>query len=114
MPKSPQRAKDPIALHNLTIRISGDQKNQILDAAFDSGYSVAQYVLYAIWTFMRSGQGIPSPGPSQFLKASKEDMLRAYLSGETLLMPCGKPKCDIKEVILNGLSFCGTCNVRIA
>jgi hypothetical protein len=41
-------------------------------------------------------------------------MLKAYLAGETLLMPCGKPKCKMKEVELNGLVFCETCNVRIA
>lgn len=114
MGKAPQRATNPEALHNLTIRISGEQKNQILDAAFASGYSVTQYILYALWTFMRSQEGIPSPGPSQFLRASKEDMLKAYLTGETLLMPCGKPKCDIKEITFNGLIFCETCNVRIS
>ena len=110
----PQRAQYPDRDYNLTIRLSGEQKNQIIDTASDLGISVTQLVLYSVWTYIRSQTGIPQPGPSQFARSTKEDMLKAYLSGQTLLMPCGKPKCKMKEVDLNGLVFCETCNVRIA
>lgn len=99
--------------YNLSVRLTGAQKNQIIDAAQEENISVNQLVLFAVWTYIRSKQGIPSPGASQFARNTPEDMLKAYLTGQTLLMPCGKPKCKMTPVTLSGMEFCETCNVRI-
>lgn len=109
----PQRAKYLDRLHNLTIRISGEQKNRILDHAESKGISVSQLVEFAVWEFIRLDKGIPNPGPSQFKKPTAEDVLRGYLSGESVLQPCGKVACDQKIVKFQGLEFCETCNVRV-
>lgn len=110
----PKRAKYLDRLHNLTIRISGEQKNLIIDHAESKGLSVSQLVEYAVWEFIRLDKGIASPGPSQFKKVTPEETLRSYLSGETLLQPCGKPSCDQRITMFQGLEFCETCNIRIA
>ena len=109
----PQKVQYEDRDYNLSIRLTGAQKNQIIDAAEQEGISVNQLILYSVWTYIRSKQGIPLPGSSQFARNTPEDYLKAYLSGETLLMPCGKPKCKMVPVTLSGMEFCDTCNVRI-
>jgi hypothetical protein len=42
-----------------------------------------------------------------------EETLAAYMRGEQLLTPCGKPACDMDLVDLSGMQFCKTCNVRV-
>lgn len=101
-------------LHNLTIRISGQQKNQIINHAESKGLTVSQLIEFAVWEFIRLDKGIPNPGPSQFKKATPEEMLRSYLSGETLLQPCGKTSCEQRLTTFQGMEFCETCNVRIS
>ena len=108
-----KRVDYPDRDYNLSIRLSGAQKNQIIDAAEEQNTPVNQLILYAVWTYLRSKQGIPLPGSAQFARNSPEDLLKAYLSGETLLMPCGKPKCKMVPVVVSGMEFCDTCNVRI-
>lgn len=109
----PQRVDYLDRDYNLSIRLSGAQKNQIIDAAAAENISVNQLILYAVWTYIRSKDGIPLPGSSQFAKNTPEDLLKAYLSGQTLLMPCGKPKCKMVPVVISGMEFCETCNIRI-
>ena len=96
-----------------TAYLTGFLRSRHIDAAQEEGISVNQLILYAVWTYIRSKQGIPLPGSSQFARNTPEDYLKAYLSGETLLMPCGKPKCKMVPVALSGMEFCDTCNVRI-
>jgi hypothetical protein len=110
---APQKAEYPDRLYNVTIRISGKEKNQIIEHAEKLGISVSQLINYAIWTFVRSGEGIPSPGPSQFAKTTNEDVIRSYLTGITLLKPCGQVSCDQQLVMFQGMEFCETCNLRI-
>lgn len=109
----PQKAKYEDRLYNVGIRISGKQKNLIIDHAKSKGISVSQLIEYAVWEFIRQDKGIPSPGPSQFAKTTPEDEIRAYLSGQTLLKPCGKTQCEQVSVMFQGMEFCDTCNLRI-
>jgi len=112
MPEA-QRAQFEDRLYNLGIRITGKQKNLIIDHAKSRGMSVSQLIEYAVWQFIREERGIPAPGPSQFAKVTKEEMIRAYLTGETLLQPCGKIECKQDLVMFQGMEFCETCNLRI-
>jgi len=111
---TPKRAAFKDRLYNVGIRISGEQKNIIIDHAASKGISVAQLIEYAVWEFIRQDKGIPNPGPSQFRQATPQDELRAYLSGETILQPCGQKQCDQQLTKFQGLTFCNTCNLRIA
>jgi len=110
----PQRAQYEDRLHNVGIRISGKQKNLIIDHAESKGISVSQLIEYAVWEFIRQDKGIPNPGPSQFRQATPQEELRAYLSGETILQPCGLKQCDQQLTKFQGFLFCETCNLRIA
>lgn len=112
MPK-PQRAQYDDRLYNLGIRIMGKQKNMIIDYAQSQGISVSQLIEYAVWEFIRQEKGIASPGPSQFRTATIQDELRAYLSGESLMKPCGKQECNQVSILFQGMEFCETCNLRI-
>jgi antitoxin component of RelBE/YafQ-DinJ toxin-antitoxin module len=107
------RSKYLDRLHNVSIRITGEEKNKIIDHAEKLGISVSELIEYAVWTFIRSEQGIPAPGPSQFAKITNEEVIRSYLTGETLLMPCGKESCTQIPVKLKSMEFCNTCNLRI-
>jgi hypothetical protein len=109
----PQRAKYEDRLYNVGIRISGKQKNLIIDHAKSKGISVSQLIEYAVWEFIRNDKGIPSPGPSQFAKINEADEIRAYLTGVNLLQPCGQLTCKQETVMFQGMEFCETCNLRI-
>lgn len=109
----PRRADYDDRLYNLGIRISGKQKNQIIDFAKSKGISVSQLIEYAVWQFIREDKGIPAPGPSQFAKITPEDQVRAYLTGVNLLQPCGQQSCKQEVVMFQGMEFCETCNLRI-
>lgn len=109
----PRRADYEDRLYNLGIRIPGWQKNQIIDFCKSKNISVSQLIQYAIWQFIREDKGIPAPGPSQYAVVTPEETIRAYLTGETLLQPCGKIECKQDLVMFQGMTFCETCNLRI-
>ena len=109
----PRRADFDDRLYNLGIRISGKQKNQIIDFAKSKGISVSQLIEYAVWQFIREDKGIPAPGPSQFAKVTPEENIRAYLTGVNLLQPCGQQSCKQETIMFQGMEFCETCNLRI-
>lgn len=113
MPKKAMRAKYKDRLYNIVLRVKGSHKNEIMQAAKKNKMQLSEYVLYCVWEHMRSERGIPAPGPSQFQVAEPMDHLRAYLSGETILMPCGQVSCDMVVSTFQGMEFCDTCNVRI-
>ena len=97
----------------ITLRLKGDVKNQILEAANKKGISVNQFVLYAVWDFIQNEKGIPSPGNAQFALQTVQEEVLAYLRGETLMKPCGKKDCQQIITQLNEMDFCCTCNLRI-
>ena len=113
MPKKAQRARYNDRLYNIVLRVKGKTKNEIMQAAKRNKMRLSEYVMYCVWEHMRSEKGIPEPGPSQFQLPDPMDHLRAYLNGETLLMPCGQPKCGMTLVDFDGAKFCETCNVRV-
>jgi len=113
MGKKALRAKHPDRLYNIALRVKGSLKNEILAAAKRNNMTLAEYILYCTWEHMRSERGIPPPGTAQFSLPEPMDVVRSYFTGETVLQPCGKQKCDIQLVEFQGMTFCDTCNVRI-
>ncbi len=88
-------------------------KNDIIDAAKRAGLTVNQYVLMAIYTFLREERDIPPATAAQFRPPTLEESILAYMRGETVLQPCGQEKCEQHLTHLDGLTFCDTCNLRI-
>lgn len=97
----------------ITLRLKGDVKNQIVEAANKKGISVNQFVLYAVWQFIRDDKEIPAPGTAQFSLPTVQEEVLAYIRGEALLKPCGKKDCQQKIIQLNEMNFCEVCNIRI-
>ncbi len=108
-----EKSRFPNRYSELHLRLLGSQKNEIIDYAKAQGISVNQLVLYAVLDFVRNKKGLPPPGSAQFSIPTMEETLAAYMRGEQLLTPCGKPACDMDLVDLSGMQFCKTCNVRV-
>ena len=113
MGRKARKVKRLDAYFNIVLRVKGEDKNEMIEYARSLGMSLSDMILYAVWTFILNQKGIPSPGSAQFAKPTPADELRAYLSGEQLLKPCGKKECDIKSIFVGGMEFCETCNIRI-
>lgn len=109
-----KRAKFKDRKYGITLTLSGEQKNEIIDYAEKIDVSLNALILYATLIFIRAEKGIPEPGPSQFSIPSLEEVLTAYLRGETLYKPCGKTECDQDLTDISGMSFCKTCNLRVS
>jgi hypothetical protein len=107
------RAKYKDRKYGISLSLSGEQKNELIDYADEIGVSLNALIVYAALMFVRDQRGIASPGPSQFAKASLDDVLTAYVRGERLLQPCGKQECDQVPTEISGMEFCKTCNLRI-
>lgn len=108
------KTKYPDRFYNIVLRVKGSQKNSIISAAREHKMSLSEFILYATWLFIREGKGIPSPGPAQYAKTTPSDVLRSYLSGETVLTPCGKKECNMILETISGMEFCNTCNIRVS
>jgi len=111
--KQAKKTKHINHLCNIVLRVKGSVKNEIVDAARKNNMPLSQYILYCVWEHMRSERGIPQPGSAQFAIPDVKTELEAYLRGEQVLMPCGRPACDIVVTEFQGMEFCETCNVRI-
>lgn len=98
---------------SIQLRLKGRQKNEIIDYANKLNLSVNEFVLYAVWEFIRASKGIPSPGPAQYSVPTMQEEVAAYLRGEQLLKPCGKKDCTQIITQIDSLQFCETCNLRI-
>lgn len=108
-----EKAKFPKRFYDIHLRLTGAQKNEIIDYAKSKDLSVNQLILYAVLDFIRTAKGIPAPGPSQYAKASLDDVLISYLRGERILQPCGKTQCEQVVTEISGMEFCTNCNLRI-
>lgn len=113
----PQRA-EPEAVSQIAIAIPGWLKNDLIDAAEALGCPMGDIVLTAVWEHLRAEKGlVPLPEP-RALPPTTADVLRAYFTGETLLMPCGKAgTCEgagMEPGKLGTMSFCRACDVRLA
>jgi hypothetical protein len=111
--KKATKTKNPNHLYNIVLRVKGSVKNELIDAAEAHNMSLSEFVLFSAWVQARSGRGVPFPGSAQFAVPDTGTVLRAYLSGGTVLQPCGKEVCDMSVVEVAGFEFCDTCNVRV-
>ena len=113
MPANAQPAKYPSRLYNIVLRVTGKEKNRILREAKKQNLSLTEYIKYCIWLTMRNEQGIPPPTTTKIELPTFDAHLRSYLSGETLLQPCGERECDMVVESFGVLKVCATCNLRV-
>jgi hypothetical protein len=110
MSRNPQRAELPDGKYNLVVQIPGWLKNEILEAC--AGARINQWVSAVLLAAVREARGLPpAPEPSA-PKPTTADELRAYLTGEKLLQPCGKTDCVPEWQQVQNMEFCKNCGVR--
>lgn len=113
MGRKPKKSRNPKAVHLMTIKVTGAEKNLLIQAAESQGMTLSGYMEYIIWEYCQSTKGlIPAPAPHP--KPSPADYLRSYLDGERVLMPCGKEECNMKIVTFDNAEFCNTCSFRLS
>jgi hypothetical protein len=118
MPRGAKPARvDPDDVSIVAVSTPGWLKNEIIDLAERLGCSMGDVILTAIWQAIRAEQGlVPLPEP-RALPPTPADMVRAYFTGETLMMPCGKVgTCEgagEEPATLGSMTFCRFCDVRL-
>lgn len=114
MPRPPQTAKDQATV-TVVARIPGWLKNKILEQAEADNISINGWLTNAILTQLN--HATPAPAPRHPIP-TPADQLRAYMTGEALLGPCGNPidQCaapsDRIESASGDYAFCGACGIR--
>ena len=105
------RSRFPDRKVNVVVRVDGSVKNDWLDAADGLGLSLSDFVRFCVWKHVESGDRMPEAAPR--VLPSEVDVLRSYLSGERLLMPCGEVSCDLVVESFGGVGFCESCGLRV-
>lgn len=111
MPRPPEPG-DPDRDYEVRLRVPGWLKNDIIRLAGEQGLGLGEWCAVALWTMVREGRRLPVGLVGRELP-SVSDQVRAYLSGERLLMPCGLVECGFVEEVVGGVVFCGSCGVRV-
>jgi hypothetical protein len=114
MPRKASKVKYLDSFFNIVLRVKGRDKNEMIRYANKLGMSLSDFILYAVWAFILNEKGLPAPGSAQFQIPTPAEELRAYFTGVKLLKPCGQAECDMKLVLVGGMEFCSSCNVRIS
>lgn len=112
MPRPAKPVEKLDADYEIRVRVPGWLKNDILAFAERQGMSFGQWCAVALYVAVREGGGLPVRPVGRGLPGV-DDVLRAYLSGERLLMPCGVVECGFVEEVVGGVGFCGVCGVRV-
>ena len=119
MPKSPNPNLNPDQLYNLTVRIPGWMKQQIIELCEEHGWSLQEWVSVRLLVDLWEGRGVPLPPRGVCPLPSSGDVLRVVLSGEggRLFGPCGGVwPCGFVgggSVVVGGVEFCSVCDVRV-
>jgi len=115
MPRKPIRAESPDSSYNLVIRIPGRLKNQILDHCSSVGAPLNAWIVSLILAGLRDAHELPPPPPAAAPLPTIDEVLRSYVLGERIIMPCGKPgPCPGEDPIkLGGVDYCPECSIRV-
>ena len=113
MGRKPKKSRTPRAEHVVSIKITGAQKNKMIEAASDNGMTLSSFISNIVWEYCQSEKLIP-PAPAPHPKPTPADYLRSYLEGEKVLMPCGRQECDMQIVTFDNAEYCNTCSYRLS
>jgi hypothetical protein len=112
MGRKPKKSRTPQATHTITVKVTGAEKNLLIRAAEEVGMSLSDFMSWTVFEYCQSQKGIP-PAPAPYPRPTPADFLHSYLSGDRVLMPCGKEECDMKIVEFDNAQFCRTCSFRV-
>lgn len=112
MPHRPTPPRSDDELHQVCVRIPGWLKGRVLAICEREGISINAFVSNALREAERSDRGLPSP-PVGKANPTVIDVLASYATGDKLLKPCGKIRCDQRIINLDGTPFCDECGIRV-
>lgn len=115
MPRRPIRARNEGSSYNLVIRIPGRLKNEILDHCAGIDAPINSWVVSVLLEALRDARGLPPPPPAAAPLPTIDEVLRSYVLGERIIMPCGQPGPCAGEnpVKLGGIDYCPECSIRV-
>lgn len=112
MGRKPKKSRHPKAIHTLTVKVTGAEKNILIDAARRQGMTLSQFLCWITWEYCKTSKEMP-PAPAPHPRPTPADYLHMYLKGERVLMPCGKEECDMQIVTFGSAEYCNTCSFRV-
>lgn len=112
MGRKPKKSRTPKATHTLTVKVSGADKNALIDASRALGMTLSDFLAWVAWDYCQTKKGHP-PAPAPYPRPTPSDYLGLYLKGERVLMPCGKEECNMKIVTFGSADYCDTCSFRV-
>ena len=100
-----------------TIYMPGRVRNQIAEHCAEIGVSMTEWIGVTLRKAVEEARGLPAPPPASAPIPTRVDILRQYLTGETVLEPCGQPyPCERERFdpeFHGSLEFCGHCRIMI-
>lgn len=116
VPRAPQRAVDGAEVY-LQVRLPGWLKNQVIDHCETLGCSLNAWLVEALRSGLRAGQGLPEPPPARAPLPTVADQIRAWAAGESIMTPCGRvgscPGTESEPWSHDGMGFCTECGIRV-
>lgn len=117
MPRLPQRATGVEAY--LQVRLPGWLKNRVIEHCEVREISLNAWLVEAVRAQLDVELEVPAPPPARAPLPTTADMIRAWASGERVLMPCGAVEpCgaldDDGRWGHDGMGFCRDCGIRVS
>lgn len=95
------------------VRLNGELKNQVIDAAATAGLSINDWLTNAIRTVLADGMKAPAPVAPV---VTAEMVVRDYLLGNTTIAPCGAVwpcAAETSSSEAGGYRWCDECGIRL-
>ena len=97
--------------------LPGRLRNELVTYCKSVGSSMNEWCGYVIRKALEEAREIPEPPPPVAPVPTRVDILRQYLTGETVLEPCGRSyPCDREKSeseFIGSLEFCGHCRIML-
>ena len=114
MPHKPQPANNPDGLYNVVVQIPGWLKNKLIEHCAKLDVSLNSWLATRIFIDLQEEQGIPPAPQAANPLPTTADQIRAWATGQKLLMPCGKTDCQPQPQNIGGNYYCHECKIRIS
>lgn len=100
------------------LRLPAHLKDSIIEMARGENLSQNAWAVNILRQAVLTGKGLPSPPPAHVPLPLPSEVLHAYITGESLVMPCGKVgSCEALVAPperLSGVDWCGACGIRLS
>ena len=101
----------------VTLNLPGRVRNDLVDHVKEIGSTMNEWCGVVIRKALEEAQGLGPVPPPAAPKPHRIDILRQYLTGESVLEPCGKPypcqREDTDSEFHGAVEFCGHCRIKV-